>query len=256
VPERKNSPGSDILGAVKCPECGLDLHKVSILGIDDSFRCANCGSIRMAGWVINRIAEGEELKVVPTGKAGGKTAPGRSLACPEDGGWMVESSGGELPPDVPVWQCGKCKWWWVPGDNVFDLKHAFEVKREYNQRWRKGSPITGFALPVVLTMILTIGLGMAVMSVRDRTLIQTQAESNIEQVVVIYSNGKAEVRFISKGDPGVVAYKRQTDTEWIQVSPVKIAEWSRFEVDGVTPGEKIWVSFGVEIRQMTVGKEL
>jgi hypothetical protein len=241
---------------MKCPECGLDLHQVSIIGIDDSFRCGNCGSVRIQGWVINRIAEGGELKIVPMGKSSGKVVPGRSLACPEDGAWLTMSSGGELPPDVPVWQCGKCKWWWVPGDNIFDVEHAFDVKREYNRRWKKGNPISGFALPVVLTMVLTIGLGVAVMAVRDQFVIQTEAVSLVGKVVVIYNEGKAEIRFVNKGNLGMVAYKREKDVEWQQASIVNQGEWSLIVIESVRPGEKIWLSFGQQVKQVTVGKEL
>lgn len=224
--------------------------------MDDSYRCANCGSVRIQGWVINRIAEGGELKIVPLAKSSGSPVPGRRLACPEDGNWLVLSSDGEMPPDVAAWKCEKCKWWWIPGDNIFDIKHAFDVKREYNQRWKKGNPISGFALPVVLTMVLTTGLGAAVMVVRDQFVISTEAVSLVGRVMVGYNDGKAEVRFVNKGELGMVAYKRSEDEEWQQARVVNQGEWSLIVIDGVKPGEKIWLSFGQQIKQVTVGSPL
>lgn len=241
---------------MKCAECGMDLQPISIFGIDDSFRCGSCGSLRVQGWVINKLAEGDDLKIAPTGKSGGSNTPGRSLACPEDGTWLSMPGNNDLPPDVPVWRCGKCKWWWIPGDNIFDIKYAFDVKREYNQRWKKGNPISGFALPIVLTMVLTIGLAGAVMAVRDQFVIQTEAVSLIGNVMVIYNNGNAEVRFVNKGDLGMVAYKRESDIEWQQATVVGQGEWSLIVIEKVNPGEKIWLSFGQQVKQVTVGKEL
>ncbi len=244
------------MGHMKCAECGLDLQKVAILDLDDSFRCNNCGSVRVQGWVINKIAEGGELKITRMAKSSGNAVPGRRLACPEDGNPLVLAADGEMPPDVPVWKCEKCKWWWIPGDNIFEVKHAFDVKREYNKRWKKGNPISGFALPVVLTMVLTIGLGAAVMVVRDQFVISTEAVSLVGRVMVGYSDGKAEVRFVNKGELGMVAYKRVGDEDWQQARVVNQGEWSLIVIEGVQPGEKIWLSFGQQVKQVTVGSPL
>lgn len=240
---------------MKCPECGNELHGVSLVGLDDSTRCGQCGGSRIPGWVINKIAEGNELKITPIGRSAESSVPGKSVLCPEDGTPMNIANETELPPDVYVWQCSKCKWWWVPGDNIFDIKQAFEVKREYMRRWKKKNPITSFALPVVLTMLLTVGLSVGVLAIRDRVGVTSQA-AGVSKVVVSYQDGgKAEVRFRTNGDVGVVAYKRESDAEWITATVVTQGDWRMIEVADVKMGEVIWLSFGQEVKRVTVGQK-
>jgi len=242
---------------VKCPDCGMVLVKTVVVGLDDSYRCGNCGGVWVKAWVINAMA-GEpynELKIAGLGRESVKNPD--NPKCPTDNSWLVSGSGETLPPDIPMWQCGKCKCWWLPGDSVFDLADAFRIKAEFTKRWRKNSPVTSMALPVVLTVILVVGLGIAVMMVRNQQQVQVSAGTVVTQnpELVMIDNGRAEIRFKTAGDLQAALIKRDTDILWTPAYVMNEGEWKVIMADGVKPGDRIWVLLDQKVWRLTAGNK-
>ena len=241
------------LCVMKCVDCQGELTKISITGVDESWRCGNCGGIQVAGWVINKLAEKGELGI---DRIDSKPETGdHKYACLTDGEKMVREESEELPVGVAIYKCEKCKNRWLPGNSVFDLAEAFKVKNEYQQRWKKRSSWIGFVLPVVLTVVLTVGLVGAVAGIGQRLGIGTRAATVVGRVSVLYSQeGKAEVRFRSAEPVGVVSYKRERDLEWQAASVMASGDWQVVVIDGVSLGEKLWLAFGQDVRQVKIGQ--
>lgn len=144
-----------------CPSCGSELRKSSVTGLDESFRCDTCGGVWMAAWAVNRIAGGEKIVIRRERKqilvGGGNRCPTDevSLSTPED-----------LPYGINAWQCQKCKWWWLAGDEVFRLAEAFAKKRLALARNRR--PVA-FALPALAALVILLaGLAVALQLVQMR----------------------------------------------------------------------------------------
>lgn len=239
---------------MNCPDCGGNLKPTGIVGVDNSFRCEKCGGVRVMGWVINKISEDGLLKISPMKVNMFNESSGNMPVCPEDKLVMVGQSGEELPPEVPVWKCGKCGWWWLPGDTVFELGAAYDVKREYAKRWKKPSPFKTFAMPVVLSVLLFAGLAVGNRVVRRNNLTRS-LDTGVEQLSVRYkAGGRAEVKFTSRVEVGTIVYRIQDDQQWQMAAVVKQGEMSVVELDGVSPGDIVWLSIGQEVRKVTVGE--
>jgi hypothetical protein len=242
---------------VKCPDCGLVLVKTAVVGLDDSYRCGNCGGVWVKAWVINEIA-GEPYNDLKISKLGHEPLKNTDKPkCPADGEWLALSQGDTLPPDITIWECGKCKCRWLPSDSVFDLASAFRVKAEFNKRWRKTEPVTSFALPVVLTVVLALGLGVAVVSVRKQQDVNISAGSAVvgKPTVIFMGEGKAEIRFKTAGDLQTALVKRQGDSEWLPIYVLDEGAWKALRVDGINLGEKILVSLDQKVWQLTIGQK-
>lgn len=242
-------------GNMVCPDCGGKLIKIGIVGVDNSFRCEKCGGVWVMGWVINQIAEDGQLKIFPKGSTAVQIAGGKMPMCPEDQLVMSGQSGEELPPELPVWKCGKCGWWWLPGDTVFELKAAYDAKREYAKRWKKPSPFKTFALPVILSVLFIVGLVVGNKAMQQRSLIKSQA-AGIDQLTVMYKeSGRAEVKFVSRVNIETIVYRLQDAQQWQMATVVKQGDVSVVEIEGVSPGDSLWLSIGQEVRQVTVGEK-
>ncbi len=240
---------------MKCPDCGHELEKTVVVGLDDSYRCVNCGGVRLQGWVINQVAEGNEIKIPRISSEGVMTASGGSLRCPEDGSWLSTSKDADMPEGLGAWRCEKCNWWWLPGNNLFELADAFGIKREYMKKWHRREMVGSLVLPVIFSVvgILILGLGMyAVRLKTDSTM--SRAAALTGKLFVYYVDGRAEIHFRSGENLQGVSFKRDGDTEWQAAVVVKKGEWQVLVIDGVSGGDKIWLSLGGEVRQITVGK--
>lgn len=209
----------------------------------------------MPGWVVNAIADGKDLRI-KTQDLREKKQGTEKLACPVDGSILVREGGENLPSQVPAWRCRKCNWWWLPGDGVFELKRAFEVKAEYWRIWKRRGPMN-FALPVVLTIVLLIGLGAMVVAVRNSQQIGTAAASSVVgRIVVMYlGENRAEMRFRTKGELETVWYKREMDDQWQEALVLSEGEWRAIMISGVNPGEELWLSIGGKVWRLTIGQK-
>ena len=239
---------------MKCPADGQEMTLTAMAGIDNSYRCGGCGGCWTEGWVINKIAEGGELKIEDRKS---KTEGGKKgeLHCPEDGKTLgLGSGGGEMPEGVEVYKCEKCRKWWLPGNTIFDLAKAFAIKKDYLRAWKRKSDLSVYTLPVVLTAVLVLGMGMILRQVQLRQMMLTQAAVVKNTTVRYLGNGKAEIKLLVSGDLGVVEYRPEGEAGWRQAAAVSQGEWQVAVIDNVRPGQKFLLRWNRGIVQMTVGQ--
>ena len=242
---------------MKCPGCTKETAKVSVLGMDESWRCPGCGGVWTVGWVINSLAEGKGLRIEEVKiKNGNKKAADKYL-CPEDGSLLQKGEGDGLPQVVEMWKCGKCKHWFLPGNSIFELAKAFEVKAEYRRLWKRGGPVTAFVLPVVLTVVMVLGLGMIVAVIQSRQQIQSVAASPVSgKISVVYlGDNRAEIRFMTRGEIETALYRREQDDQWQEAMMLSQGQWKAIIVSGVNLGEKLWLSLDERVFRLTVGQK-
>jgi len=180
---------------MKCPDCGVELGKAAVLGNDDSFRCPDCGGFWVQGWVVNKVAEeGIKADYKPLKKS---RMEGTTRNCPTDNVVLMKPEGGEqFPPEVGVYKCKDCHWWWVAGDDMFTLDEAFKARRSYFQMWKQKQNWATWALPVVAVLVLAIGLAGVVQVTRMGTQWGLRAGSTVRNYTAIYSgSGVAIVSF-------------------------------------------------------------
>jgi hypothetical protein len=180
--------------------------------MDDSYRCGNCGGVWVKAWIINAMAEEPYKEIrIKRYEIRKDDKAGEIPRCPGDGSWLSRSQEDTLPPDVPMWQCGKCKNWWLPGNSIFDLAEAFRIKAEFAKRWRKNTPATSMTLPVILTLVLAIGLGLAVATLRSQQQVNVAAQTVVTgtPAVIYLGQERAEIRFKTDGDLQTAAIKRE-----------------------------------------------
>lgn len=235
-----------------CPSDGVEMGQTAIVGMDKSWRCERCGGCWIEGWVINKIAEGGRLTIEDR-KLKTEYRHIKELLCPEDGAKMVRGLG-DLPDDIVMWKCDKCRKWWLPGETIFSVKQAFDVWREYQRLWKKRSGFTSFALPVVLTLVLVLGLGMVIREVGRRQTLTTLAAVVEKSEVRYLGSGRVEVRLLVFGDLGQVEYRRFGERTWRTAPVVATGGWQVAMVEGVEPGEKFLIRWNGATVQLTVGQ--
>lgn len=238
---------------MKCPSDGHEMKKTTAVSIDNSYQCEKCGGYWVEGWVINKIAENGELKIESGEFKKDNTHTGE-LRCPEDTSLLGIGGGGELPEGIAMYRCEKCKKWWLPDNSIFDLAAAFAVKKEYQKTWRKKSDFSAYTLPVVLTAVLVLGLGMILRQVQLRQMWLTQAAVVKNTDVRYLGDGRAEIKLLVSGDLGVVEYRLQGADLWLPAPVVSQGEWQVAVISGVLPGEKFLLRWNKGVVQMTVGE--
>jgi hypothetical protein len=177
------------------------------------------------------------------------------MLCPEDGGRLALAEGDNLPGKVELWKCEKCKKWWMPGNAIFDLAGAFAIKKEYLKTWKKKNNLSAYALPVVLTLVLVLGLGMILRQVRLRQMWLTQAAVVQSTTVRYLGDGRAEIKLVVNGDLGVVEFRPEGEAEWRSAAVVSQGEWQVAVISGVAPGQKFLLRWNGGVVQMTVGQQ-
>ncbi len=230
---------------------------MSVLGMDESFRCGSCGGVWTVGWVINSLAEGKGLRIEEAKIKGGGKKMAEKYLCPDDGSSLLSGEGDGLPQVVEMWKCGKCKHWFLPGNSIFELTKAFEVKAEYRRLWKRGGPATAFVLPVVLTAVLILGLGMIVTAIQNRQQLQSVAASPVTgKISVVYlGDNRAEIRFMTSGEIEIALYKRERDDQWQEAMMLSQGQWKAIIVSGVNLREKLWLSLDGRVFRLTVGQK-
>lgn len=236
-----------------CPDDGKEMVGTDVVTLDKSWRCRACGGCLVDGWVINAIAGGKPLKI--TEMENRKIVIKNETWCPEDGMGMFRGGGDNLPDEVEIWKCEKCKKWWLPGNSIFELARAFGVRKEYLHTWGKKRDLSVFALPVVLTIVLLLGLGMILNQVRLRQLWQTQAAVVRSTNVRYLGNGQAEVKLSVSGDLGVVEFRLEGEDIWQPAPVVSQGEWQVAVVNGVVPGDKFLLRWNKGVVLLTVGQQ-
>lgn len=240
---------------MKCPGDGGEMKKIAVVGIDDSFRCEKCGGVWVEGWVINSMAEGKELRITRYDIRDTIKDVGQ-LICPEDGSKLgLGSGGGTLPEGIVMYKCYKCRKWWLPGEAIFELADAFAVRKEYMKSWKKKSDLSVFTLPVILTAVLILGLGMIIRQVQLRQMLLTQAAVVRSTDVRYLGEGRAEVKMMVNGDLGVVEYRLEGEREWQQAATVSQGQWQVAVITGVTPGQKFLLRWNRGVVQLRVGEQ-
>lgn len=151
---------------MKCPSCGSELTGASVIGTDNSWRCGNCGGVWAAAWVVNQIAEGKELMI--KSEKTEKLTGGKNV-CPADGETIL-SLPADSPEGVNCWSCVRCGWWWFDGDEIFEFRHAWEIKRGYVKTWERKGKWPQWVWPAIAFVLLTIGVmaGLALVKIRQQ----------------------------------------------------------------------------------------
>lgn len=240
---------------MKCPEDGGELEQEQLLGLDKSYRCKKCGGCLIEGWVINAMAEGKKLVANSKEFIVHSQARKQEFNCPADEGKLMRSESEELPSEVEMWKCEKCKKWWLPGNSIFDLEKAFEVRQEYQQMWKKKRTINSFALPIVLTLVLAVGLGMVIRQVGLRQMWMSEAAIIQRSEIRYVGAGRVEIRLLVKGDLGQVEYRKPGESEWKTAPVVTQGEWRVAVAEGLKPNDKFLLKWNGKIVQVTVGKQ-
>jgi hypothetical protein len=223
--------------------------------LDKSARCGTCGGVWTESWVINSIAEGKELGILDEG-LGKEIKPAGVQKCPADGNRLAREEGDDFPAEVELWRCHKCNRWWLPGGNIFRLKQAYEVKAEYRRLWSKSRRLTGLALPVVLTAVLILGLGVMVMAVGQSQQMETLASSPvIGRVTVMYlGENRVQMRFRAAREIETALYKRDADEQWSEALVLPEGDWKVILISGINPGERIWLAIEGSVWKLMVGQ--
>lgn len=236
-----------------CRDCGGELKETNVVGMDKSFRCDKCGGCWVEGWVINAMAEGKETKITKY-EIRDKRYDLDKFNCPGDGSNMVKFESEEMPVGVNIFRCEKCKKMWIPGDEIFNLAKAFEIKRNYQNIWKKKGDLRNFALPIVLTLVLVAGLGMVNRQVGNRQLWMTEAVNISKTELRFLGDGKVEIKLITKDDLGQIEYRLNGSEIWLTAPVVTQGEQKVAIAEGLKPGDKFLIKVNGKIFQVTVGK--
>jgi hypothetical protein len=205
--------------AMHCPDCGQNLNEVSVTGFDKSFRCENCGGFLLAGWVANRVAEGQMKNDIKQLQPDIEKFTGKTNLCPMDGAPLFGYSGEDMPPEVPALKCSHCGQWWFGDNSLFKFKSAYEAKVSYEKLWKKRAPMMVMALPVLMVLILAITLGITVNNINKPQSAQTQASEGSEQLNAQYLGGGKELIRFKTAKIGLVLYKGVSEEIW---NPVEV----------------------------------
>lgn len=201
-----------------CPDCGQVITEVTVTGFDKSWRCENCGGFLVAGWVANRVTEGQ-MKEISEVKADLEKFVGKTNQCPMDGSPLFGYSGEDMPPEVPVLKCSHCGQWWFPGDTLFKFKKAYEAKTNYEKMWKRRAPLMVMALPVMMVLALLLTMGIVVRNINSKQEVGTQASIGEEFNAQYQGEGRELIRFKTE-KVDMVWYRKVGEDVW---GPVEIS---------------------------------
>jgi len=227
---------------MRCPSCGEEIAKVSILGFDDSLRCQKCGGVWAANWVVNNLATGKEMRIEPL-LTKTETNEGKST-CPQDGTLLMTPAREAVPEDMVILRCDLCGGWWFPGDEIFKFKQAFRDKQAYLRSWRKVNWLT-YAWPALVLALMVAGVGGGVWLVREQQRIISQASYGVKDFVVIdYGQGKVEMRFGAGEAVGEIEYRQTQAYAWHTAKAYETEGGYKVTLPRLTPGVEYVVRIG------------
>lgn len=224
-----------------CPGCANEMETLSVLGMDESFRCPNCGGFWVQNWVVNALSEGKPAQPTPME---GKPAVGGTNSCPTDG-WILNSPPREVVPEGFVaGVCNACRNWWLPGNSLFTYADAAKAKKSYENQWHK-DVWKKTAFPA-LVMLLAIGaVTGSVVLVRQQQRVKIGAADAIEYLSVVYVvPGGVDIWFKTSTPMPYISYRSVTDLH-TYMAPVVIEDGKYVvHLRELAPGDYIYTLFG------------
>ncbi len=223
---------------MRCPDCGNNLVKTAVVGFDESHRCENCGGVWLTGWVLNRIAQNPEENFTIE-KKGVSGAMGGNGSCPTDGNKLFVPGGEELPVGVQIQKCNKCGWWWLPDDQIFGLRQAYSLRKDYMKVWNSKPRWQALVWPALISVVLTAGLVGGVSLTVQRQQASIGASVGITNwSVTSLGVGTALVNFDSGLGLSSLQYKSQNESTWHEVPASCQGQKCMATLTGLVPGEE------------------
>ncbi len=223
-----------------CPGCAAELQTVSVIGIDESFRCARCGGFWVPNWVVNALAEGKSLEVK---EHAGESPAGGTNACPTDG-WILNSPHRELVPEGFVaGVCDACRNWWFPHNSLFTFYEAMKAKREYTLQWNKDG-LKKVALPA-LSLIFVIGaVATSIVLVQLPQRVGISASSEASGIAIVFiGQGDVDIVFASSMPVSNILYRPAGQLNYSTVPVQFDGRRYRASLRKLTPGNYIYKIF-------------
>lgn len=217
-----------------CPGCGRGLRKSSVLGIDDSWRCDECGGVWVGAWVVNRLADGSGALIIkPNLKS---LMVGGSNRCPVDGVLLGTPPG--VPSGIAAWVCERCHNWWFTGDEIFRFAAGYK-SRAGRVVGQKGAGV--FVLPALAVLVLAVGLITSSYLATRPQRIETSARNGIIGFSARdLGKGRVLITFVSEEEVKFIEYKRLPGRGYILYPLEAPTDKNRriYEVnlDGLEPG--------------------
>lgn len=202
-----------------CPGCNGELKPVSVLALDNSFRCEKCKGFWVANWVVNNLASGKQPALTVVGVET-KVGDGQNK-CPTDGTNLISPPRDAVPEGLAAEKCLTCAWWWFPGDELFKFQQAFAAKSEYLRKWKKND-WTAYAWPALVLAILVGGLTGSVVLIKSRQEAVINAALGVREFVATpLGQGTVEIRFTSETHIQQAEYRNALSRDWTlaDVSP-------------------------------------
>lgn len=201
---------------MKCPDCQGILGRVSLTGFDESYRCQACGGFWMQSWVVNKVVMEDMSQWSRLGMTAGSDL--KTNKCPADGEDLSGVDPTQIPERVRASKCDKCSWWWFPGDNLFDFKVAQVARVNYFKWWGKPGELARLAMPAVMVVLLTVGLGVGLTVIRSQTGLMVPAAVEASDVrIEKIAGGTAVISFRAARYTGQVEYALKGTSVWKQV---------------------------------------
>ena len=202
---------------MKCPDCGSRLSE-SMVGGMLSFRCFKCGGFWVDSKVVNNVPQEymrslRRIKIDPMWLSGGKGM------CPQDGIYLQNYIGDQIPGYLHVKRCVRCGKWWFAGDSMFEFK-ALQVGGQnlYFSQPQDISKYLGVLLPAFALLVLVGGLGVAVKMTSQRQIILVPAYTESRFLVEYLGDGVIKITDKSGNEPMFVNYRRWgSDEEFVEV---------------------------------------
>lgn len=233
--------------------------KTPVAGAGDSYRCGKCGGVWVQDRIVRMIRDEPSvgLHIRRYDLRNKKPEKNNNLTCPADGRRMSGENHDEMPPEVAVWKCHGCNWWWLPGNSVFELGEAFRIKTEYDQQWGIKKPVVKLMLPMLLLLLFVGSWLGAVYIFRNAQELQLALRSPIEgKISVIYlGENKAELKFKARTEIQSAMIRRYNDMDWSPVNIVSEGNFRAIWVDKVQSGEKLWLSLDQYVWRLAVGEK-
>lgn len=187
------------------------METVSVLGMDESYRCTNCGGFWLQNWVVNGVSDGKALEVQPIEE---KKVKNGTNSCPTDG-WILSAPPREVVPEGFVaGVCNACRNWWMPANTLFSYAEAMKAKHSYDKTWHTDS-WKKMALPA-LGVVLAIGvIGGSVVLVQQQQRVSINASEVVYDLYVVYvGNGDVDIRFGSKTPLAAIQFRSLNELEY------------------------------------------
>lgn len=221
---------------LKCPDCAGFMESVSISGLDESFRCFKCGGIWARPKTVNRLFTEELAKWRPTQVDPAILGFGDHM-CPTDGVELKLFSGHQVPKDLPVWRCGKCQWWWWPGDSLFKFKPWQEERVQKARAAGVMAGLAAFMLPLVGLVVLISGLGVGLSLVGRRQQAAVPASAGVREFAAVYiGSGEEIVSFRSEASVGGIEYRTVGEEEWNDLPATAVGSLYRVSLKNLAEG--------------------